>query len=82
MQDETPGFFEKQATIRLLWILLFAVCVLTLVPELFIERHTYFSIDHLFSFYAILGFIACALLIILAKGLSYILKKPEDYYDE
>ena len=82
MQDNAPGFFEKPATIRTLWILLFAVCGLTLVPELFIERHAYFGIDHFFSFYAILGFIACALLIILAKGLSYILKKNEGYYDE
>jgi hypothetical protein len=82
MQDNTPGFFEKPATIRVLWMLLFAVCGLSLVPELFIERHAYFTIDHFFSFYAVLGFIACALLIILAKGLSYILKKTEDYYDE
>jgi hypothetical protein len=82
MQDNTPGFFEKPKNIKLLWILLYAVCGFTLVPELFIERHAYFGIDHFFSFYAILGFIACALLIIFAKGLSYILKKNEAYYDE
>jgi hypothetical protein len=82
MQDNTPGFFEKPTTIRALWILLYAVCVLTLVPELFIARHAYFGIDHIFSFYALLGFIACSLLILFAKGLSYLLKKNEAYYDE
>ena len=82
MKDNTPGFFEKPKTIRMLWILLYVVCGLTLAPELFIERHAYFGIDDFFSFYAILGFIACALLIIFAKGLGYLLKKDEDYYDE
>ena len=82
MENNTPGFLEKPGTIRILWILLYLVCGLTLVPELFIERHDYFGIDHYFSFYAGLGFISCALLIILAKGLSYILKKNVDYYDE
>ena len=82
MQDKKPGFFEKPATIRALWILLYAVCGLTLVPELFIDRHVYFGIDHFFSFFAVLGFIACALLILFAKGLGFMLKKDEDYYDE
>jgi hypothetical protein len=82
MGENTPGFFEKPATIRVLWIMLYAVCGLTLVPELFIQRHAYFGIDHFFSFFAILGFIACALLILFAKGLGFILKKEEGYYDE
>ncbi len=82
MQDNTPGFFERPTTIKALWIMLYAVCALTIVPELFIERHAYFGIDHFFSFFAILGFVACALLILLAKGLGYILKKNEGYYDE
>ena len=82
MEHNSPGFFERPKTIRALWILLFVVCGLTLVPELFIERHDYFGIDHFFSFYAVLGFIACALLIILAKGLGFMLKKNVDYYDE
>ncbi len=82
MQEKRPGFFEKPTTIRALWILLYAVCGLTLVPELFIDRHAYFGIDHFFSFFAVLGFIACALLILFAKGLGFMLKKDEDYYDE
>lgn len=82
MGKNSSGFFEKPETIKALWILLYAVCGLTLVPELFIERHDYFGIDHFFSFYAVLGFVSCALLIIVAKGLSYILKKKVDYYDK
>lgn len=82
MPNDTQGFFERPKTIKVLWLLLFAVCGFTVMLELFIERHAYFGIDHFFSFYAVLGFIACAILILLAKGLGFILKKNEDYYDE
>ena len=80
--NEAPGFFEKPGTIKLLWILLYAVCALTLVPEFFIHRHPHFAYDSYFGFFALLGFVACALLIILAKGIGLVLKKNEDYYDD
>ena len=79
--SESPGFFEKPGTIKLLWVLLYAVCVFTLVPEFFLERHPHFTHDHYFGFFAVLGFVACALLIIIAKGIGFVLKKNEDYYD-
>ena len=79
---ESPGFFEKPGTIKFLWVLLFAVCVLTLVPDFFLERHSYFAYEHYFGFFAVLGFVACALLIIIAKGLGFFLKKDEGYYDD
>ena len=80
--NESPGFFEKPGTIKLLWVLLYAVCVLTLVPDLFIHRHPHFAYDNYFGFFAGLGFVACALLIIIAKGVGFFLKKNEDYYDD
>ncbi|MFC1837782.1 hypothetical protein ACFLYW_03785 [Thermodesulfobacteriota bacterium] len=80
--NESPGFFEKPGTIKVLWVLLCAVCVLTLVPEFFIERHPHFTHDHYFGFFAMLGFGACALLIIIAKVIGYFLKKKEGYYDD
>ena len=80
--NENPGFFEKPGTIKVLWVLLFGVCLLTLVPDFFIHRHPHFAYDDFFGFFAVLGFIACALLIIAAKGIGLMLKKKEDYYDD
>jgi hypothetical protein len=80
--NDSPGFFEKPGTIKLLWVLLYAVCVFTLVPEFFIDRYPHFKYDHYFGFFAVLGFVACALLIILAKGFGVFLKKNENYYDD
>jgi hypothetical protein len=80
--NEAPGFFERPGTIKFLWVLLYGVCVFTLVPEFFIERHPHVTHDHYFGFFAVLGFVACALLILIAKGIGFILKKKEDYYDD
>ena len=49
--------------------------------ELFTHRHPHFGFDGFFGFYAILGFVACAALILIAKGIGFVLKKGEDYYD-
>jgi uncharacterized membrane protein len=74
-------FLERPSTIRWLWILLYIVCGLTLVPELFLDRHAYFGFDGFFGFYALMGFIACAVLILIAKFGGKFLKRTEQYYD-
>jgi hypothetical protein len=40
------------------------------------------TFDGWWFFYAGLGFIGCALMILAAKGLGYVLKKPTDYYGD
>jgi hypothetical protein len=81
MAEKKKYFLERPGSIRKLWMLLWLVCGLTLVPEFFIHRHPHFSHDHYFGFYAGLGFVACAVLIILAKGVGWLLKRREEYYD-
>lgn len=66
----------------MLWILLFVVCGLTIVPDFFTHRHPHFGFDGFVGFYAIFGFVACAVLILLAKLISKILKVKVNYYDK
>ena len=80
--NDKKDFLERPGTIRLLWILLWVICGLTLVPEFFLDRHPHFERDGMFGYYALLGFVACAALILIAKGLGYILKRKENYYDD
>lgn len=75
-------FLERPETIKRLWAGLYIVCALTLVPEFFISRHPHFGIDGFFGFYALLGFVSCALLILIAKLGGVFLKRPENYYEE
>ena len=81
MKQEKPGYLERPGAIRKLWIILFIVCGLTVLPEFFLESEPHFGVDHYFAFHALLGFIACAVLILLAKVAGFILKRKEDYFD-
>jgi hypothetical protein len=82
-------WFDRPASRRLLWRLLYGACTVSVLLELVLiathQRHGHFgeaSPDGWWFFYALLGFIACALMILAAKGLGAWLKRPEDYYSE
>ncbi|RJX28323.1 MAG: hypothetical protein C4531_12095 [Desulfurivibrio sp.] len=74
-------YFDRPETIKKLWILLYIVCVLTVIPDFFTDRHAYFGFDGYFGFFALLGFISCAVLILFSKLVALVLKTKEDYYD-
>jgi len=42
----------------------------------------YFEVDGWFAFGAIYGFLSCLAMVLVAKGLGYLLKRPQDYYRE
>jgi len=74
--------FDRPSVKKKLWILLYLTCGLLIIPDFFREREPHFGIDGIFGFYAILGFVACAVLILVSKVLGIFLKVDEDYYDE
>jgi len=73
-------FLERPETIKKLWIFLYVCCALTVIPEFFVQRHVYFGVDGFFGFYAVLGFLSCVVLILVAKLGGLFLKKSPDYY--
>lgn len=72
----------RPGTSRKLWILGSIVLALTIIAEPFISLHPHFSIERLFSFHALLGFIACVVMIVSAKLLGVLVKRKDDYYDD
>ena len=90
-EQKKPEFdwFDRPGSRRLLWRLLYAACAVSVLLEVPLivghKRHGHFSehsVDGWWFFYAFLGFVACALMILAAKGLGYWLKRPENYYGE
>ena len=75
-------YFDRPQVRRTLWILLFVFCGLSVIPDLFTHRHPHFGFDGFIGFYAIFGFVACAVLILLAKIIGKLLKVKETYYDK
>ena len=66
--------------IRRLWQVFIATLALTLLAQLAIEVHPHFEVERLFGAYAIYGFAACAALILIAKAIGLLLKRPDDHY--
>jgi hypothetical protein len=72
----------RPRTIRRLWQFFIAILVLTVLAELAVESHPHFAVERLFGFYAFYGFFACAVLIVIAKALGFLLKRSDTHYDE
>lgn len=82
MSRKEFDWFDKPQNIKLLWYLLYGVCGGLLVWEVFLEPNPHFGWDGFFGFYAVLGFVSCAALILFSKVLGFVLKKRVDYYDD
>ncbi len=68
-------------SIRLLWRVFIAILALTVAADFLVTHEPHFEIDGYVAFNAWYGVLACAALIVFAKGLGAFLKRPDDYYD-
>lgn len=87
--DEVDSIDEKEldwlvrpSTIRKLWWTFGVVLALTVLAQLFVDIYDYFSVDGWFGFYALFGFLSCLAMVVFAKLLGYVLKRPDTYYDD
>lgn len=79
-QHQDDHWLARPNTIKLLWRI-FAVILAGLVAlQLLIKVKGYFGVDGWFGFGAAYGFLACLAMVLVAKGLGLILKRPQDYY--
>lgn len=83
MNDEKElHWLVRPSTIRKLWIGSGVVLTLMVLAQTVIYVKGYFGFDAWFGFGAIYGFVSCLLMVLVAKLLGLILKRPQDYYDE
>jgi len=75
-------FFDKPANVK--WVLrgFYAICILLVIADFILHRHIGFSWEEIPAFYAIYGFVACVILVLIAKEMRKVLMRKEDYYDE
>ncbi|UCH47530.1 MAG: hypothetical protein JSU95_15910 [Betaproteobacteria bacterium] len=67
--------------IRRIWRVFYIVLAATVLAQLVIKVKGYFGIDGWFGFAAGYGFLCCAAMVLVAKGLGVFLKRPDNYYD-
>lgn len=75
-------WLDEPRHVKLLWRLFLGVLVVTVLIGALIPLHPHSGIESVFGFYAWFGFIACVVMIMVAKGLALVLKRPDTYYRE
>jgi len=73
-------WLDHPQNVKRLWRGFLVVLALTVAAEFALDLHPHFGIDGLFGFHAVFGFIACAAMIVVAKGLALWLKRPDSFY--
>jgi hypothetical protein len=74
-------WLTRPATIRRLWVVFILVLIVLVALDLVVAHHPHFGIDGTFGFGAWFGFLSCVALVVFAKALGAVLKRPDTYYD-
>lgn len=79
--DEKRYFFDKPQNVERLLRAFYAVCGLLFILDFFVHRHIYTNWEKLPGFYALYGFVAFVVLIVVSRLLRRLLTRKENYYD-
>jgi hypothetical protein len=74
-------WLAQKSTIKGLWAAFILILGSSALLDLFVQHDTHFWLDGTLGFGAWFGFASCVALIVLAKALGAILKRPDTYYD-
>lgn len=77
---EASHWLDEPRNVKRLWRGFLVVLALTVLAELLVHLHPHFEIESVFAFSAWFGFMACAAMIVVAKALALVLKRPDSYY--
>ena len=79
--DEKQYLFDKPENVNHLLRGFYAVCGILFVLDFVLHRHMTHVWERLPGFYAIFGFVACVVLVLVAKEIRKVVRRREDYYD-
>lgn len=75
-----PHLFDDPRNVRRVIQGLLAVCGILVGLDFVIHRHVAHPWEAMFAFYAVYGFTACVVLVLLARELRKVVMRSEDYY--
>ena len=78
--QQSDHWLARPGTIKLLWRIFIVVLVALVLAQAIIYVKGYFGVDGWFGFGAAFGFLSCLAMVLVAKGLGFVLKRDEDYY--
>ena len=79
--DEKQHLFDKPEKVNRLLRGFYIVCGILFALDFVLHRHTIHAWEDFPGFYAIFGFVACVVLVLVAREMRKIVMRREDYYD-
>ena len=76
------SFFDKPKNVSIILYSFYALCIILVALDFVVHRHIYVDFEKIPTFYALYGFVACVLLVVLAKLMRLVLMRDETYYDK
>ena len=80
--DDKKHLFDEPRNVRFVVRALLVSCALLVGLDLVLHRHASHPWEEMFAFYAIYGFVACVLLVLLAKEMRKVVMRDERYYGD
>jgi hypothetical protein len=81
MPESKTYWLDSSKNVTTLFRGLCVACMALLSIDLFLHRHEEFGFATLFGFHSLYGFVACVVLVLVAKQLRRVLMRDESYYD-
>ncbi|HBS26322.1 MAG TPA: hypothetical protein DD827_04215 [Gammaproteobacteria bacterium] len=79
---ESSHIFDNPRNVQRLLKGFYAICIMLVIADFIIHRHTTMDWEKIPAFYAIYGFIAYVLLVALSNLLRKLVMRGENYYDD
>ena len=73
--------FDNPRNVSRLLNVFYILCIILFVSDFLFHRHVSNDWESLTGFYAFFGFVACVVLVLVAKQMRKVLMRKEDYYD-
>lgn len=80
-KDEKTYLFDNPRNVSRLLLGFYIICGGLFIADFIVHRHTVHPWESFTGFYAVYGFSACVLLVVIAKEMRKVLMRKEDYYD-
>ena len=81
-EEEQKHWLLRPRTIRRLWFGSSVALFLLVLAGVFIHPHSLFGVDGTFGFHAWYGFFSCVVMVVFAKVMGLVLKRPDTFYDD
>lgn len=79
--NEKQYLFDKPENVSRLLRGFYLICAILFLLDFVLHRHISHSWENAPGFYALFGFIACVVLVLVAKEMRKVVMRKEDYYD-